>query len=175
MFILSIIRKLFKGLSGAESPNQIAIGFGLGLTLGLVPLGSGLGILLLITILVARVSFPFAMVAWGLGAALRAAVLAGVLADLGFWILWKLPLEGFWTFVLTLPGIALLGLNHHSVMGGAVAGVLLAAVLFCPLRYLVKRYRDVVVARLSNSKFFKFLMRLWLVRALRWIFIGATR
>ena len=97
------------------------------------------------------------------------------LADLGFWILWKLPLEGFWTFVLTLPGIALLGLNHHSVMGGAVAGVLLAAVLFCPLRYLVKRYRDVVVARLSNSKFFKFLMRLWLVRALRWIFIGATR
>lgn len=175
MFILKLIRKLFKGLSGAESPNQIAIGLGLGLTLGLVPLSSGLGILLLMLIFVTRVSFPFATVAWGLAAALRAAVIAGMLADIGFWILWKLPLTGFWSFVLTLPGIALLGLDRHSVMGGAVVGILLGAALFFPVRYLVVRYREVVVAKLSNSRFFKYLMKLWIVRALRWILVGAVR
>ena len=172
MFLLKLIRKLFKGLSGAESPTQIALGFGLGLTLGFVPFSSGMGICLLIVILICTVSFPFAMVAWALGAALRTALLAGLFVKFGHWILMTLPLQGLWTFLLKLPLVALLKLESFAVMGGTVFGLLAGAALFAPVRFLVTRYRERVVERLSESKLFKFLTKIWLVRALKWILIG---
>jgi uncharacterized protein (TIGR03546 family) len=175
MWILKIVRKLFAGLSGAESPTQIALGFGLGIMLGLVPFLSGMGILLFVVILAFKVSFPFAVVGWGAGAALRAGLLQRFLTSTGTWILWDLPLRGFWSFLLNLPVFALLGLEHHHVMGGTVVGLAALAALFYPIRFLVIRYREVVVTWCSESKAFKYVTNLWLFRILRWVFVGVTR
>jgi uncharacterized protein (TIGR03546 family) len=172
MWVLKIVRKLFRGLSGAESPTQIALGFALGITLGLVPFTSGIGLLLFLCILCFRVSFPFAVVGWAVAGALRVAVLGSVLVGVGHWVLEVLPLQGLWSVLLNLPGIALLGLTRYAVMGGMVIGVLAGAALFVPIRFLVLRYRKVVVERLSQSKAFKYLTNLWLIRVLRWTLIG---
>lgn len=175
MWILKLIRKLYKGLTGAESPTQIALGFGLGIMLGLIPFKSGMGILLFVAILAFKVSFPFAVVGWAAAAALRAAALGPIAVDVGTWVLWDLPLRGLWAFLLNLPVLAILDLEKHGVMGGALLGCSSAAVLFFPIRFLVIRYREVVVARLSKSKTFKYLTNMWLVRMLRWILIGVVR
>ena len=172
MFLLKLIRSFYKGLTGSESPNRIALGFGLGLTLGLVALSSGMGFLLLIVILVFKVSFPFAMAGWALGALLRTTLLAGLLEDFGYWILVSLPLQELWKFLLRLPVVGRLGLDYFGTMGGTAMGLILGAALFAPIRFLVIRYREQVVERLSNSKVFKFLSRIWLVRALKWVLVG---
>ncbi len=172
MWFLKIVRKLFKGLSGAESPTQIGLGFALGITLGLVPFTSGIGILLFLCILAFTVSFPFAVVGWAIAGALRVAVLGSVLVAVGHWVLEVLPLQWFWSWLLNLPVIALSGLKAYAVMGGAVLGLLAGAALFYPIRFLVMRYRTAVVERLSKSRAFKYVTNLWLIRMLRWVFIG---
>ena len=174
MFVINLIRKLYKGLSGAQSPLQIALGFGLGVMFGLVPFKSGIGILLLAIILACKVSFPFAAVGWAIAGALRVSVLGGTLASLGYSLLEVAPLAGFWTFFLNLPIVGLLDLEYYGIMGGAALGLLAAIALFYPIRFLVIRYREVVVGRLSKSKTFKFLGKLWIVKLLRWILVGAT-
>jgi len=172
MLILKLIRKLYKGLTGAESPTQISLGVGLGVMVGMVSAGTGIGILLLAAILIFTVSFPFALVGWAFGALLRASIFGGLIVDVGRWLLEEAPLHGFWTFVLNLPVIGLLGLRYWKTMGGLVIGLLLAIALFWPVRMLVIRYREAVVARLSKSRAFRYVTNLWLVRVLRWILIG---
>ena len=174
MFVLKLIRKLYKGLSGADSPNQIAFGFGLGIVLGLTPTTSGMGLLLIAVILLFRVSLAFAFVGWALAGTIRAALLSGFLAQVGFWVLEVLPLHSLWKALLNLPLLALLGLERYEVMGGFAVGLSAALALWWPIRYLVQRYRDTVVERLSRSKIFKYVTNLWLVRILRWILVGAT-
>ncbi len=49
-----------------------------------------------------------------------------------------------------------------------------SAALFWPMRFLVIRYRQAVVERLSKSRTFRYITNLWLVRVLRWILIGPT-
>ena len=175
MWLIKLIRKLVKGLSGADSPNQIAFGIGLGLMLGLVPFGTGYGVFLFLLILALKVSFPFALVGWSVAALLRVSVLPGILVDIGYGVLWELPFHDFWRFFLNLPLVALMGLDRCSVMGGAVLGLALAAALFFPVRFFVVRYREVVVEKLSKSKAFKYFTNLWLIRILKWVLVGSGR
>ena len=68
--------------------------------------------------------------------------------------------------------VALLNLEVYAVLGGAVFGCLLGAILFVPLRLLVIGYREYAQDKLQKSKFFRWLMRLWLVKLLRFVFLG---
>jgi len=173
MLILKLVRKFFRGLAGAESPAQIALGFGLGLMLGLVPFASGLAIALIAVILVFKVSFPFAFGAMAVAQLCRVSFLGGLCGTTGYRALESLPLEGFWAWLLNLPVIAILSLDRYVVMGGALIGAAAGAVLFFPIVWGVKRYRDAIVARLSKSKLFKTITNLWLMRALKWLLIGS--
>jgi len=85
-----------------------------------------------------------------------------------------LPLQGFWKSFLNLPFVALLGLERYEVAGGFFIGLLAGSALWWPVRFLVAKYRDPVLERLSKSKLFKFITNLWLVRILRWILLGVT-
>ena len=172
MFVLKLIRGFFKGLAGAESPTQIALGFWLGLMLGLVPFSSGMGIALLLVILMFKVSFPFAFAAMAIAKLCRVTVLLNTSAQVGYGTLESRSLESLWTSALNLPGLALLNLDSYTVMGGALIGLGAGAVCFFPIRWAVKRYREAVVARLSKSKLFKTITNLWFMRALKWLLIG---
>ncbi len=173
MLVLKLIRKFFRGLAGAESPTQIALGFGLGLMLGLVPFASGFAIALIAAIFIFKISFPFAFGVMAIAQICRASFLGDLCGATGYWALESLPLEGFWAWVLNLPVIGLLSLDRYVVMGGALIGTAAGAALFFPVRWGVGRYRDVVVARLSKSKLFKTITNLWIMRALKWLLIGS--
>ncbi len=174
MFVLKLIRGFFKGLAGAESPTQIALGFWLGLMLGLVPFFEswGMALALLLVILMFRVSFPFAFAATAIAKLCGETFLLNLRGKVGYAVLESPSMGDFWTSVLNLPGLALLSLDRYIVMGGALIGLVAGAVCFFPIRWAVARYREAVVARLSKSKLFKTITNLWFMRALKWLLIG---
>jgi uncharacterized protein (TIGR03546 family) len=173
MIILVWIRKIYKALSADASPSAIAFALAFGLTLGFVPLTSGVGLCLLLALLIFRVQLSMGLLAWAAGGLLRLG-LSGLFFSVGDALLEAEPLRGFWTWFLNLPVVYWLKLDYPAILGGAVTGVVLGAALFVPVRLLVLAYRKWAHDRLSQNKFFRWATNLWLIRLLRFVFIGAT-
>jgi uncharacterized protein (TIGR03546 family) len=175
IFILSWTRKTYKLLSGKVSPAGIAFGVGFGLTLGFVPLLSGLGLFLIVCLLAISIPLPPVLFALAIGKILKAIGLTRLFIPVGSALLEAKPLMGFWTWFLNLPLIALLDLDRIAVTGGAVMGIVLGAALFWPIRQLVIGYRKHLNDRVSKNKFFKWLTNNWIIKILRFVFIGPSR
>jgi len=172
MFILIWIRKVYKVLSADSSPQAIAFAFLFGLTLGFIPLWSGLAILLMGSVLIFRVQISTALGAMAIGKLLSLAGISVLFEPLGQMVLEPEPLHGFWTFFLNLPVIAYLDLQRHAVTGGALLGIVLGLALFYPICKLIAGYRKALHEKVSKNKFFRWLTNFWLVKGLRFIFIG---
>ena len=173
MLILIWIRKIYKTLSADASPSAIAFGVLFGLTLGFLPLWSGAAILLISSILVFRVQVSSALLAVGAAKLLSMAGISMFFNPVGEALVDPEGLHGFWTWLLNLPVVAWLDLHYHAVLGGAVLGFGLGLILLFPIRALVSGYRRVLHDRVSQNKFFKWLTNFWLIKGLRFIFIGA--
>jgi hypothetical protein len=109
---------------------------------------------------------------WGLARLASLAGLARIFEGLGERLLEAEPLHGFWTWFLNLPVVARLGLEHYAILGGAVAGLILGAALFVPIRMLVIGYRRFAHEKVSQNRFFRWLTNFWLVKGLRLILVG---
>jgi uncharacterized protein (TIGR03546 family) len=173
MFVLAWIRKIYKVLSADSSPSAIAFAVAFGLTAGFLPLRSGFALLMILSVLVFRVQVSTALLAWGLGRLIAAAGGVAFFDRLGEGLLYAASLEGFWTWALNLPVVAWFGFDCPAILGGAVTGVILGAGLFVPVRLLVIAYRRWAHEKLSQNRFFRWLTSFWLVKVLRFIFIGA--
>lgn len=172
MFLLTLIRKLYKVLSSDASPSAIAFAVAFGIVAGCVPVSSGLAVFMLLLTLVFRVQISAALLAWGLTRLLAVALLAPSFESLGESLLERPALEGFWTFALNLPVVAWFGLHRYAILGGAVVGVLLGAALFLPLRMAVVSYRRWLHDKVSQNKFFRWLTSFWFVKLLKFVFVG---
>ncbi len=173
MFILIWIRKIYKALSADASPEAIAFAVLFGLTLGCVPVFWGLGLHLIACMLVFRVQVSTALLALGLGKALSAAGLSALFVPVGSRLLYPEGARGFWTWFLNLPVVAWLDLDRPAVLGGFLVGLALGAILFFPIRQLIIGYRRYAHEKVSQNKFFKWLTNFWLIKALRFVFLGA--
>ena len=173
MFILTFIRKLYKALSSDASPTAIALAVAFGAIAGCVPVRSGLFFFMLALILVLRVQISTALFAWALTRLACVAGLARAFEGVGEKLLEADALKGFWTWFLNLPVVAWFGLDHLAILGGAVVGFVVGAILFVPVRMLVSGYRRYVHEKVSQSKFFRWLTNFWIVKILRFIFVGS--
>lgn len=173
MFLLIWIRKTYKVLAADASPSAIAFGVLFGLTLGFVPLWSGLGLFLIASSLVLRVQLSSALLAMGIGKALSLMGVSVLFVPVGEVLLEPAGLHGFWTWFLNLPVVAWFDLHRHAIAGGAALGLLLGLALFFPVRQLIVSYRRFLHDRLSSNRFFRWLTNFWLVKGLRFVFVGA--
>lgn len=175
MLILIWIRRIYKVLSADASPSAIAFGVFFGTLLAMVPLTSGLGLLLIGSLLVVRVQISSALLALGVGKLLALAGLSFLFQPVGEALLEpnSEAVRSFWTWALNLPVVAWLDLHVVAVTGGAAVGLVLGLMLFWLVRKLVVGYRAFLHDRLSSNKFFRWLTSFWLVKGLRWIFLGA--
>lgn len=173
MFLLVWLRRLYKVLSADASPSAIAFAVAFGLTLGFIPLSSGLALFLMVAILALRVQLSAALVAVAISKLLTALGLQSVFFSTGVALLDNEGLRGFWTWFLNLPVVAWFQLEHYVVLGGAVCGTLLGALVFWPVRQLVIGYRSFLHDRVSDSRFFRWLTNFWLTKVLRFVFVGA--
>lgn len=172
MFLISLIRKLYKILSADASPSAIAFAVSLGILAGCLPVRCGLAAAIALVVIVFRVQVSTAIVSWGLTRLVSAALLARAFESLGESLLEAEGARGFWTWFLNLPVIAWFGLDRYAILGGAVVGLALGALAFVPVRLAVVSYRRWLHDRVSKSKLFRWVTNLWLVRILRFVFVG---
>lgn len=172
MFFLTLTRKLYKVLSSDSSPSAVAFAVAFGILAGCVPVTSGLTLFLLLCILVFRVHVAAALLAWGLTRLLSTLVLARLFEGVGEALLEPEALHGFWTWFVNLPVVAWFGLTQYAILGGAVVGVVLGAALFVPIRMTVISYRKWLHERVSSNRFFRWLTNFWVVKLLRFVFVG---
>jgi len=170
MFLLVWTRKFYKILSSDASPEAIAFAVLFGLTAGFVPLSSGIGLVLVLLVVIFRVQVSTAIASCIVGVLIRAAGAVALFDSMGRAL--HNPESGFLNWLLDIPGVEWLDLRIPAVVGGLVAGVVLGGILFVPVRLVVIAYRRWAHEKVSKNKFFRWLTNFWVVKALRFLFVG---
>ena len=154
VLLLKQIFGFLKLLNSDTGHNQIAAGIACGLILGFAPTFS------LQTILVILVLFFFRI---QIGAALIAAfffkfiayLLDPVSNQLGMAVLEMDSLNPLFTTLYNMPIVPLTRFYNSMTMGAAVISFILALPMFFISKALIIKYRQTVVARFENTKFWK--------------------
>jgi uncharacterized protein (TIGR03546 family) len=145
---------LIKLLNSETGTNQIAWGVAAGFVLGLSPTFSLQSVIIFLLILLFRIqagaafisAFFFSFVAF---------LLDPLSSALGSWILEQESLQGFYRTLYNLPIIPLTRFNNSIVMGSGVLAILLMPFTFLGARFLVLKYRHVIVERYQNTGLWK--------------------
>lgn len=143
-----------KMLNSETGQNQIAAGIAAGFILGMTPMMSLQTLLVFACILVFRIqagaaflaAFFFAFIAWALDP---------VFHSVGVSILEMESLQSLFTTMYNVPILPLTRFNNTIVMGSGVVAILLSPFIFIVSRLLIIKYRETVVARIKNTKFWK--------------------
>lgn len=152
-----LLKQLFaflKLLNSDTGTNQLAAGLAIGVVLGLSPFLSLQTFLVLFLILFFRIQ---------IGAAFLSAFFfkfVGYLLDpatdwLGRRLLESESLRPLWITLYNMPLIPLTRFNNSVTLGSGVIGFILCIPLFFVFKKLVIKYREVVVARFKQTKFWK--------------------
>lgn len=153
-FLLKQIFGFLKLLNSDTGKNQIAAGVACGLILGFAPAFSLQTILVIALLFFFRIqigaatifAFFFSFVAW---------IVDPLSHQLGIAVLEMEPLKPLFTEMYNMPLIPLTRFYNSIVMGSAVISILLAPVVYAGSRILIDKYRETVVARFKQTKFWK--------------------
>lgn len=145
---------LLKLLNSETGQNQIAAGIAAGFVLGMSPALSLQTLLVFLCLFVFRIQigmaflacFFFKFVAWIFDPAFHA---------VGAAVLEMPSLFGLFTTLYNMPLVPLTRFNNSVVMGSGIVAILLTPFLFFVSRKLVVKYRETVVARFKETKFWK--------------------
>ena len=151
LFFLRPVRFFFKALAQDNTPNQMALGFALGLMIGLVPKGNLIAISLMVVLGAVRVNLGVGMLA------ALAASWTGILVDpLTHWIGSSLlkndSLIPFWTDLARRPLAPWTQFNNTIVLGSLVLGLVLLVPAWLTTRPLFAKYTPDWSQRLKKTK-----------------------
>jgi uncharacterized protein (TIGR03546 family) len=143
------LRYLLKPLTAAPAPRQIALGFALGMLVGLVPKGNLIAVALATVLLAANANLGvgamavccFSWIGWLLDPASHAIGAALLFAD---------PLIPFWSWLYHLPLAPWLALNNTVVLGSLMLGLVLAYPVYRAARQLAEWSLPRLHERLRN-------------------------
>ena len=152
--ILKQIFDFLKLINSETGTNEVAAGMACGLILGFSPFLS------LQTFLIIVVCFFFRV---QLGAAFLSAFLFKFIAylfdpvsdALGRSVLESQALRPLFVTLYNMPLVPLTRFNNSIVMGSGVIGFVLVIPMFYVFKHLVYKYRELVVARIKGSKWWK--------------------
>lgn len=164
--LLKLVRKFATLLRSDLTPNQIAVGACLGLLMGLTP--AGLHWILVLTLaLVVNCSLGAFFLAFGVSK-LAFLPIAPVAFHLGVELV-KVPVAASAiTRVVEAPVLAWMDFDRYLVIGAYAIALPVAAIVFLPLRGLVKWYRGSILTRFAEAAWLK----LAPVKFVTWIFFG---
>ena len=149
--ILRPLRHLVDALSTNDSPNQVALGFTIGMVLGMVPKGNLIALALLVLLCAVRVNRSAGLLAAGLFS-LLSPLLDGITHKIGEAVLYQPGLQGFYAWLYDLPLGPFLGF-HNTVTAGAL---LLALYITYPCYYgsrlAFTRYRAPLAAAVERHR-----------------------
>ncbi len=152
--ILKNIFNLFKLLNSDTGENQIAYGIACGMIMGFAPFLSLQTLLVFILILLFRIQA---------GAAFASAFFFGIISFLldplfniaGIWALELSFLNPLYTTLYNMPIVPFTKFYNSIAMGALVIGLVLFYPVVFGSKKLVGKYRETVVAKFKDTKFFK--------------------
>ena len=152
--LLQQLFKFFKLLNSDTGTNQLASGMAAGIILGFAPFFSLQTLVVLFLVLIFRVQ---------LGAAFLSAFFFKFVAYLfdpaadvlGRWALEAEALRPIYTQMYQMPIIPYTRFNNSIVMGSFIVSLILVIPAFFIFRKMIAKYRQVVVARFKQTRFWK--------------------
>ena len=154
--MLKIIMKTIKALHSDTDPNQLTIGFALGMAMGLTPFWGPHAWLIIALLLLFRFNIATFFVGWGVFKGF-AYLLDPVFDSLGVRILEAPALEGLWKALYESPFWLSTKFNNTVLMGSLVVALIAFLPLCVVLRLLILKYRDSVKRYVEKSKIVMFL------------------
>lgn len=152
MFGLEILAKLVKILRSAASPNQIAAGFIIGMTIGLTPLWTLHNLILVVLLIVLNVNLATAMFSFIIFSGI-AYLMDPLFHHFGYFILVDLSfLKGLWTTLYNIPVIALSKYNNTVVMGSLASALVLSLPVFLLVKKGILYYRENIDSKMQKWK-----------------------
>ena len=138
------------------SPAEVAGGVCLGMFLGFIPLNGPMALLLFIFFFLFKINrfstaitLPLFKLLYVLGASRLADRLGGyLLLDVNF-------LTGFWSYVTSLPILALLDLNNTLVSGGLTLSIILSPPVYLIARFIYIKFIKNNLKKMQESKIAK--------------------
>ena len=144
----------FKLLNSDTGTNQLASGLAIGLILGFAPAFSLQTVLVIFILLFFRIQIGAAMIA-AFFFKFVAYLIDPVSHSLGQIVLESESLRPLFVQMYNMPIIPFTRFNNTITMGSAVISIVLAIPGFFIFKSLIVKYRETVVARFKETKFFK--------------------
>jgi uncharacterized protein (TIGR03546 family) len=152
--LLKQIFGLLKLLNSDTGTNQIAAGVAAGFILGMTPSFSLQTILIIVMVLIFRIQVGAVFIS-AFFCAFFAYILDPVFTSVGAQILEMDSLREVYVSLYNMPIIPFTRFNNSLVMGSGVVAFILSPIIFILTKVLVNKYRETVVERLSQTKFWK--------------------
>jgi uncharacterized protein (TIGR03546 family) len=143
--LLKQIFGFLKLLNSDTGSTSISAGVAAGFILGMAPMLSLQGLLVLCLILIFRIQIGAAFIS-AFFFAFIAFILDPVFHSLGQSILTAPSLNASWTTLFNMPLVPLTRFNNTIVMGAGVVSIILCPFVFLMSKFMVNKYRIVVVA-----------------------------
>jgi uncharacterized protein (TIGR03546 family) len=153
-FLLKQIFAFIKLLNSDTGTISLASGITCGFILGMTPVLSLHSLLVFLFILFFRVQVGAAFLA-AFFFKFAAFLLDPAFHQIGSFALELSSLQGFYTTLYNLPIIPFTRFNNSIVMGSGILTFILSPIMFALSFFLIKKYREIVVARFKETKLWK--------------------
>ena len=153
-----ILKQLFsfiKLLNSDTGNISLAMGMTCGFILGMTPVLSLHSLLIFLILFFFRIQIGAALV-MAFFFKFAAFLLDPIFHSVGSKVLEMESLEGILTQLYNMPIIPYTRFNNSIVMGSAVVTLILSPFVFMLSQYFIIKYREIVVARFQETKFWKF-------------------
>ncbi len=155
-FLLKQIFSLIQLLNSDTGTTSIAAGVACGLILGFAPVFSLQTILVILLLFFFRIQMGAATLS-AFFFKFAAYLLDPVSNQLGAAVLETESLRPLYTTLYNMPIIPFTRFYNSMVMGAGVLSLILALPVFFASKILIAKYREVIVARVKNTKVWKLL------------------
>lgn len=150
--MVTYIIRFIRVLHSDRDPRQIALGFALGMVLGLTPIFSLHNLIVLLVILFFRVNIGAAIVSWLVFSGVAYAV-DPLSHRFGLFLLTGVSaLQGPWTTLYNAPIVPYTRFNNTIVMGSLILSLFALYPIYLGGRTMLVKYRETVIQRLSRWK-----------------------
>jgi len=149
--MLNSIAKLLKLLNAEGNPSQLSMGFAVGMIVGLTPLWSVHNLVLTFLVFLFRVNLSAFILSFTLFSGI--AYLADPVMDqTGVSLLTSPAMRDFWTNLYNYPFWRLTHFNNTLTLGSLVIAIILAVPTFFLSNFLIRKYRQHLLAWVVKSK-----------------------
>lgn len=152
--LLKQLYNFLKLLNSDTGTNQLAAGLTLGLLLGFAPFISLQTLIVIFIVFIFRVQFGAAMLS-AFFFKFIAFLFDGPAHHLGKAVLEAEALRPLFISMYNMPFVPMTRFNNSIIMGSLVVSILLAPFAYFGFKALIFKYRELILARFKNTKFWK--------------------